>query len=411
MAEPSSISTGVFLGGPGVDGPSQGPVDEVDDVWRQAISADLAASHAAGVGFLDDPNQLASYARRLGARDVFVRLSWARLMPREGELDEKMLRSYQDALRALTEHGLQAQLILSDGTLPAWSGAEGWLMPAIPERFCEYAVFVAKELRNFCTGIVTMEAPGEFACAGWLLGEAPPFRTAAGRDCLAALDGMLAAHLLASAKLAVETPELSRSMIPSSGMLGTLESALLVPDETDLPLVFSQWLVELGPGRAQALALAAPAPTITWVVLGRGPLPGDGLRLSMAQFGFGPDQIDVENLHEVLQHIQTTSSAPTYLALRSVVAHIDSLGRRSEVRGRQRQSDLADLLRVAQEHQLGHIRGVVVGELVDRWRWGGRSQREGLLGVDHLRGDGGVRLLATDAAGVTPQSLSLLHSE
>jgi len=131
----------------------------------------------------------------------------------------------------------------------------------------------------------------------------------------------------------------------------------------------------------------------------------------MAQFGFGPDQIDVENLHEVLQHIQTTSSAPTYLALRSVVAHIDSLGRRSEVRGRQRQSDLADLLRVAQEHQLGHIRGVVVGELVDRWRWGGRSQREGLLGVDHLRGDGGVRLLATDAAGVTPQSLSLLHSE
>ena len=43
---------------------------------------------------------------------------------------------------------------------------------------------------------------------------------------------------------------------------------------------------------------------------------------------------------------------------------------------------------------------VVIGELTDRWRWGTYRSREGIVGVDRLRGPTGAEVLDTDAAGV-----------
>ncbi len=91
-----------------------------------------------------------------------------------------------------------------------------------------------------------------------------------------------------------------------------------------------------------------------------------------------------------------------HLALRSVVARIDADATRTIRRGTKRLEDLDALIGGAvQAREAGSRIGVVVlGELVDRWRFGSYAEREGLLGVDRFRGETGYRVQATDAAGV-----------
>ena len=208
--------------------------------------------------------------------------------------------------------------------------------------------------------------------------------------------------MLASETLARIASGLECSRVPSGGLLGQLERLVMGGDSGLLPAQLADWIVDQSPGRARALAREAAEEEPPWVILGESPrVPGE-LRGSLFRIGQGANALEGDALLHELDMRNKLGVRPTHLVLRSVVAEIDERGNRQNRNGVNRVRALGELDRVrsaAATHgaSLGRF---VVGELVDRWRWGSYSQREGILGVDRVRGTSGYRLLATDAADV-----------
>ncbi len=259
-----------LLGGPGIDGSLNG-LDDPKSAWQLAESRGLAQPASTSIELLASPDALFAQLEGSALRALVLRVDWARLEPAEGELDHGALASWVAIAQRAKAQGLEVEVVLNDGILPAWLGTEGWLLPATPERFADLARSVTAAMGEHLEGVVTLEAPARFAFAGWVLGLVPPFRRWAPRDAAAALDGMLSGHLLALEVLSAEAPSLERSLLPSSGHLGELEAALLGAPTELLPEALSSVLASQGPGRARALASGRTDPwgTIGWAVVGR----------------------------------------------------------------------------------------------------------------------------------------------
>ncbi len=400
-----SVELAAFVGGSGVDGGMNGP-GEPASTWQQAEHLGLVEPTGVGVDFFDAPDALVSAAYRAGLAQVFLRMDWARLEPREGSIDRAVLGRYAEILSMFIDAGVRPQAVICDGALPAWLGVEGWLLPATPERFGRLAAAVSEECGDLLSGVVTLEAPAEWAFAGWVLGAAPPFRTAAVLDACAALDGMLSAHLYACEALKGSTLTLERGLLGSGGLLGELEALLLGLDPEGMPEKVAEWIVSRTPARARDLAAHSDEPlgSVAWVSVGSGPRPAEGIKGSI--FGLLDHGEGTLELGDTVSRLRLGAARgqgrPVNIAYRHVAATIDSYGHREMGHAKSRAADLAvalEAIRVVRSEGLAVAR-LVAGELVDRWRFGTFEKREGLLGVDRLRGDKGFRLLATDAGGV-----------
>jgi hypothetical protein len=397
----AELELAALVGGPGVDGGLNGP-GEPTNAWQQAERLGLVEASGPGLGFLDDPGPLLGAAVRGGLSSIVLRLDWARLEPREGWIDDAAMAHYAAVVEAAAERDLGVIASLGDGCLPAWLGAEGWLLPATPERYGRLALAVIDALGDRIEGLVTFEAPARLACAGWLVGAAPPFRRLALLDALAALDGMLSGHLLAADAVAGRRGQLERGLLSSGGALGELEAALLGADDLALPAGIAALLRSQAPGRAGALAAASDAPfgTMAWLRLGRpaGPSSAPAARvLALLEAGPVPEPPEIERRLERLG--ARRGVVATSVCASRVVAQIDAEGRRT--RGCPSSPGSAASVPSLRSLEPGvhGLRRVVAGELVDRWVLGSTREREGLVGIDRNRGDGGARLMATDAAG------------
>lgn len=389
---------GALLGGPGVSGGLDAELGP-HSVWRAAQVAGFAEPTGQGVALLSNPAPLAAAARRLGLSDIVVRCDWASFEPARGAFDETAFDAMARVIAALAAEDLSVRLILTGGETPAWAGPEAWLFPATPQYFARFAGEIASRFGEHLVGIVTLEAPAEWAMAGWVGAQAPPLRTGAVLDALAALDGLLAGHLLATDTIAEHAPQLERSLLGSPGYLGALETTVLAPDSDVLPSVLPDILTTQTPGRAARLFGPAAGATARWVVFGRGPNPVRGVLGSLGAFGAGAESVEVG---DAVAALEAAGPGTVHVALRSVVASIGADAKRTIRRGAKRCDDIdAVVMAVERARAAGHHIGVVaVGELVDRWRFGTYAECEGLLGVDRFRSEAGFRIQVTDAAGV-----------
>jgi hypothetical protein len=390
---PPSFQVAAMVGGPGVSGGVDGP-GQPSSTWQPAVAAHLVADPGVGVDLWSQPGPVAARAARLGLDAVVLRLDWARFEPTRGSFDPAAFARAAQVVESFAAAGLGVHLVLGGGELPAWAGPEAWLFPAAPEHFARFGAEVVRHLGELVGGIVTMEAPAEWALAGWVSGVAPPFRSAAPLDALAALDGLLSAHVLATEAIAAIDPTRDCSLLGSAGLLGALEATLLDPEGTSLEPRVAGLIAEQAPGRARRLASSTSSTPARaqWAVFGAGPSP---LGRRLGSLLTSPGRLDA---HEVVESAERPTGT-VHLALRSVVAHEDADGSRSGQAEPARCADLGALLEGARRVEaVGTRLGlVVVGELVDRWRWGSTAWREGLIGVDRHRGDLGFRLEAADA--------------
>ena len=393
-----------LLGGPGIDGSLNG-LDDPKSGWQLAESLGLAQPARASIELLSSPDVLFAQLDGTSLKELVLRVEWARLEPAEGELNKEALAAWVAIARHAKAQGIGVEVVLNGGVLPAWLGTEGWLLPATPERFASLARGVAEAMGEHVDGVITLEAPARFVVAGWVLGLAPPFRRAAMRDALAALDGMLSGHLLSLQALRAEGPPLELSLLPSGGHLGELEAALLGAPGDVLPQALSSVVAGQSPGRARALAREVTAPwgTRAWAVVGRGAGPREGAASSMLEVLSGTARPSAEEVEHALRRAQgRSSSGDVSLLWRRSAAVIEEGGKRTVSSG-------SSLLEAAPPVVEGIVRcaehgplpdRLVLGELVDRWEMGSYDVREGLLGVEHRRaGVEHARLLSSDSAG------------
>ena len=383
-ASSTAVRTSILVGGHGVDGNLDGP-GQPASTWREAEALGRVEPSGDGASFIADPDRLLDRVTALGVDEVLLRVCWARVEPVEGiyaNTEIARVRALSDTIRS---RGLSVGIVLSDGTLPEWLGPEGWLLPATPQRFVALGRALVDAVGEPSV-VVALEEPATFAAAGWLVGAAPPFRRAAFLDSLAALDGMLAS----AAALAGSLGTIRSTFLSSPGVLGALEATLLgqpVPPVEPWAATLLARASAATPQRVDREARAA----VRWPIAPIGdevPLP-PGLPGALLGRLVAPG--DVPSLLEI------SSGA----SLRTVAALIDERGRVSRLRGHLRKERLTALLAavdgLAPERRLERV---VIGELTDRWRWGTYRSREGIVGVDRLRGPTGAEALDTDAAGV-----------
>jgi beta-glucosidase len=148
------------------------------DTWnRYAEDHALMAEHGHGV-------------YRLG-------IEWARVEPREGEVDGAVLAHYRTMLDDLQGRGIKVCLTLNHWVLPAWfADRGGWLVRAALGSWERYLRTVVPALAPAVDLWITLNEPMVPVLAGYLLGHHPPCRRAP-REAGRVFCQLLRAHALA----------------------------------------------------------------------------------------------------------------------------------------------------------------------------------------------------------------------
>ncbi len=193
-------SIGVVLGGFGHDGQMNGPHEPMNN-WAGAEQMGLVEVSGLAADLLEFPERGVDAAIALGVDHVVTGLEWARLNPSRHVVDEREIERTTIFLHQLQTAGIEPVVRLVSDASPAWAGEEFWLMPGSPETFCTYAFAVIEAIGPTAARFVSIVDPVRIAVAGWLTGEAPPFRRGALDDALCVLDNLLTAHLQLAAWL------------------------------------------------------------------------------------------------------------------------------------------------------------------------------------------------------------------
>ena len=379
----------VLLGGAGIDGHLDGASGPTS-TWREAIALAKVEPTGIGLDFLAAPEPLIAATASLGVDEVLLRLEWARICPARNVVSAEALEVYAAIIELLVSHGVAVGVVLTDGTTPEWLGAEAWLMPATPQHFATYAAAVVDRLGDAIDCVITLEEPGTWAVASWILGAAPPFRVGGVRDAIAALDGMGAAHERASQVIEAGHLGIEVGVIASLGRAASFEVQFFTSTGTS-DRVARTMARRWGTGQASRRRRESEEgqdgrliSTIGEIRLPVGPL-GRAVATRLLDGSGTAHQLD----------------AMASVRFSAVVAQIDGRGRRNSVRSRRRLDDLVALVTRSSSSRSGATaRRLILGEVVDRWRWGTWTGREGIFGVDRLRGSHGFQILSTDATGL-----------
>ncbi|MFZ0769187.1 MAG: family 1 glycosylhydrolase [Acidimicrobiales bacterium] len=149
-------------------------------------SPTIALGRHSGPGAADDLwhdyEKVLDFVPTLGFDGVRLSLEWARVEPREGEIDHAALGRYGEVVHHAHSLGLGVTIAIVDGVWPSWLGLEAWLLPWVVPHVLAHTRRVVEVFADDATGFVIFTQPQELVTSGFLLGTAPPWRTSALKD-------------------------------------------------------------------------------------------------------------------------------------------------------------------------------------------------------------------------------------
>jgi beta-glucosidase/6-phospho-beta-glucosidase/beta-galactosidase len=149
-------------------------------------SPTIALGRHPGPGVADDLwheyERVLDVVPTLGFEGVRLNVEWARIEPRQGEINERALQRYEEVVRHARSIGLKVTIAVIDGVWPSWLGLEAWLLPWVVPHVLEHSRRVVTTFADDATGFVVFTQPQELVTKGFLVGTAPPWRTSALKD-------------------------------------------------------------------------------------------------------------------------------------------------------------------------------------------------------------------------------------
>lgn len=114
--------------------------------------------------------------KKLGLKAYRFSVSWPRVMPRRGEVNEKGLKFYSDLVDALLEAGIEPMCTVFHWNLPMWAYEDGgWRNPATADAMAELAGVLSERLSDRVKTWMTINEPSCFIGVGHMLGAHAPF--------------------------------------------------------------------------------------------------------------------------------------------------------------------------------------------------------------------------------------------
>ncbi len=114
--------------------------------------------------------------KQLGLKSYRFSVSWPRVMPGEGVVNEKGLQFYSDLVDELIAAGIEPMVTLFHWNLPMWMHEKGgWENEEVAEQFAAYTEVVVEKLSDRVTWWMTVNEPQCFAGLGYVTGAHAPF--------------------------------------------------------------------------------------------------------------------------------------------------------------------------------------------------------------------------------------------
>jgi beta-glucosidase len=193
---PDGFLFGVATAGFQIEGGFNGPGEPANN-WLRWEQVGRVEPSGNAVGFWERPEEALDRTADLGCDSFRLGLEWARVEPREGEIDEGALAKYGEIIDGCIERGLKPLVTLHHFTHPSWLGENFWLRPDSPERYLTWVELALSRLATKVQLWVTINEINVLAFESWLLGMFPPGRLMAFGDAAIATDNLLTAHVLA----------------------------------------------------------------------------------------------------------------------------------------------------------------------------------------------------------------------
>ena len=115
--------------------------------------------------------------KELGLKSYRFSVSWSRIIPQEGTVNEEGLKFYSDLVDALLEAGIEPLVTLYHWDLPLWMHEKGgWKTLAIRDAFLEFASAVVDRLSDRVQYWITFNEPQCFLMNGYMQGVHAPFQ-------------------------------------------------------------------------------------------------------------------------------------------------------------------------------------------------------------------------------------------
>lgn len=115
--------------------------------------------------------------KELGLKSYRFSLSWSRIIPEEGKINEKGIAFYSALIDELLAAGIEPLITLYHWDLPVWMDKKGgWKTIEIRERFLEYANVVVDAFSDRVKYWITFNEPQCFLMNGYMQGVHAPFR-------------------------------------------------------------------------------------------------------------------------------------------------------------------------------------------------------------------------------------------
>ncbi len=114
--------------------------------------------------------------KKLGIKSYRFSVSWPRVMPREGVVNEKGLQFYSDLVDELRAAGIEPLVTLYHWNLPMWMQEKGgWENGEIAGQFSNYTKIVVERLSDRVSWWMTINEPQCMAGLGYVEGIHAPF--------------------------------------------------------------------------------------------------------------------------------------------------------------------------------------------------------------------------------------------
>ena len=192
---PEDFFFGVATAGFQIEGGFNGPGQPANN-WLTWERIGRVEPSGIAADFWAHPEEALDRAAGLGCNSFRLGLEWARVEPREGEIDDTALAGYARILDGCIERGMAPLVTLLHFTHPAWLGDEFWLRTDSSERYRAWVELALGTLAEKCRHWVTINEINAMGLGSWILGMFPPGRRMAFGDAAVAMDNLLAAHVL-----------------------------------------------------------------------------------------------------------------------------------------------------------------------------------------------------------------------
>ncbi|MBQ6217214.1 MAG: family 1 glycosylhydrolase [Erysipelotrichaceae bacterium] len=114
--------------------------------------------------------------KELGLKSYRFSISWSRIVPKEGEVNEKGIAFYNDLIDELLKNGIEPLVTLYHWDLPAWVQEKGgWLSKNIIMLFEQYTRIIVDAYSDRVTYWIPMNEPQCFIMNGHMTGNHAPF--------------------------------------------------------------------------------------------------------------------------------------------------------------------------------------------------------------------------------------------